>query len=118
MPIICRFRKVDKGEILMSYIIPDNLKKAWKTQAQSAGMAYSTVVGQHIYDLQGLVEVLKQQLQQAMDTLKTLPNNSSDYEPTEHKITNLKAKLDHTEQQLAAYQAEQQQGGPETTPSK
>ena len=63
----------------MAYIIPENVREKWKTQARLAGMDYATVVGQHVYDLQGLIDVLKQQLEQTTNTLKTLLDNSPDY---------------------------------------
>src|SRR4051812_18552879 len=101
----------------MTYKIPETVKLEWKKQAQSTGMAYSTVVGQHVYDIEGLVEVLKQQLEQSTNALKTVPANSPEYEQVDRKIANLKAKLDHAEQQLAAYQAEQNQPEADPTPS-
>lgn len=83
----------------MTFTIPDAVRQRMKQQAAAAGMPYGTLVGQKVYDLQGLVDVLASELraaQQAGDS---------------KKIGEATAKLTRHQAELAAYQAEQQAAG-------
>ena len=97
-----------------TYIIPEATRTQWKKLAQATGMPYSTVVGQHVYDIQGLVEALDQELTQTTKTQSSTPANTTTFEETSRKVKELTAKLEHTRQQLAAYQLEQQKAETET----
>ncbi len=80
----------------MTFTIPDAERQRMRHLAASSGLPYATIVGQKVYDLQGLVDVLTSELaaaQQAGDT---------------KKIGELTGKLAHRRAELAAYQAEQQ----------
>ncbi len=70
-----------------------------KQQATAAGMPYGTLVGQKVYDLQGLVDVLTGELQQAQQA-----GNRT-------QIGDVTGKLAHHQAELAAYKAEQQAVG-------
>jgi hypothetical protein len=91
----------------MSYIIPEATRIQWKQQAKAANIPYATIVGQHIYDLQGLAEVLSQQLAQATQTLNAIEANTSATAEARHKVAELSKKLEHCQLQLMAYQQEQ-----------
>lgn len=93
----------------MAYTIPDATRQQWKKQAQAASMAYSTIVGQHVYDMQGLVEVLDQQLAQATKDLNGTAPNTPGFEEATKKVKELRVKLDQSNQKLAAYRLEQKQ---------
>jgi hypothetical protein len=84
----------------MSFTIPDAVRQRMKQQAAAAGMPYGTLVGQKVYDLQGLVDVLTSELQQAKQAGDS------------KKIGDVTGKLAHRQSELAAYQAEQQAAGP------
>ena len=60
----------------MAYTIPQATRDQWHKLAQSAGLPYAIIVGQHIYDLQGLIRVLEEELQKATQPT-TSPNTSS-----------------------------------------
>ena len=84
----------------MSFTIPDAVRQQMKQQAAAAGLPYATIVGQKVYDLQGLVNVLATELgeaQQAGDT---------------KKIGEVTGKLTRRKAELAAYQAEQHAAPP------
>jgi len=83
----------------MSVTIPDAVRQKMKQQAAAAGMPYGTLVGQKVYDLQGLVDVLTSELQQARQA-----GNSK-------QIGDVTGKLAHHQAELAAYKAEQQAAG-------
>ena len=83
----------------MSFTIPDAVRQKMKQQAVAAGMPYGTLVGQKVYDLQGLVNVLTGELQQARQA-----GNSA-------QIGDVTGKLARHQAELAAYKAEQQAAG-------
>lgn len=83
----------------MTFTIPDAVRQRMKQQAAAAGMPYGTLVGQKVYDLQGLVDVLASELQAARQA-----GDST-------RIGDLTGKLAHRQAELAAYQAEQQAAG-------
>lgn len=83
----------------MAFTIPEAVREQMKQQAAAAGMPYGTLVGQKVYDLQGLVAVLSSELQAAQQA-----GNSK-------QIRDLAGKLARHQAELAAYQAEQQAAG-------
>ncbi len=83
----------------MTFSIPDTVRQKMKQQAAAAGMPYGTLVGQKVYDLQGLVDVLTSELQAAQQTGDS------------KKIGDVTGKLAHNQAELAAYKAEQQAAG-------
>lgn len=83
----------------MTFTIPDAVRQQMKQQAAAAGMPYGTLVGQKVYDLQGLVAVLTSELQAAQQA-----GNSK-------QIRDVTGKLARRQAELAAYQAEQQAAG-------
>lgn len=83
----------------MTFTIPDATRAKMKQQANAAGMPYGTLVGQKVYDLQGLVDVLTSELQQAKQTGDS------------KKIGDVTGKLTRHQAELAAYKAEQQAAG-------
>lgn len=83
----------------MTFTIPDAVRQQMKQQAAAAGMPYGTLVGQKVYDLQGLVAVLTGELQAAQQA-----GNSK-------QIAIVTGKLARRQAELAAYQAEQQAAG-------
>jgi len=106
----------------VSYIIAENTRNEWEKLASASGIAYSTIVGQHIYDLQGLIKVLSDELTELTQPAKTglgtnntsLNSSSPLLQPTQPNNTSptkqaeLTRKLSHYQEQLAAYQLEQQ----------
>ncbi|MHB8645806.1 MAG: hypothetical protein ACYDAR_08475 [Thermomicrobiales bacterium] len=83
----------------MTFTIPDAVRQQMKQQAAAAGMPYGTLVGQKVYDLQGLVNVLTSELQQA--------RQAGDAK----QIGDVTGKLARRQAELAAYEAEQQAAG-------
>ncbi len=83
----------------MTFTIPDDVRQQMRQQSAAAGMPYGTLVGQKVYDLQGLVDVLTSELQQARQA-----GNSK-------QIGEVAGKLAHRQAELAAYKAEQQAAG-------
>jgi hypothetical protein len=83
----------------MTFTIPDATRAQMKQQAAAAGMPYATLVGQKVYDLQGLVDVLTGELQQARQAGDS------------KKIGDVTNKLARHQAELAAYRAEQQAAG-------
>jgi hypothetical protein len=83
----------------MTFTIPDVVRQRMKQQAAAAGMPYGTLVGQKVYDLQGLVDVLAGELQAARQA-----GDST-------RIGDVTGKLARRQAELAAYQAEQQAAG-------
>ncbi len=83
----------------MTFTIPDAVRQKMKQQATAAGMPYGTLVGQKVYDLQGLVNVLTSELQQAQQA-----GNSK-------QVGDVTGKLARHQAELAAYKAEQQAAG-------
>lgn len=83
----------------MAFSIPDAKRAQMKQQATAAGMPYATVVGQHVYDLQGLVDVLSAELQQAHQA-----GNGAQTAEVQRKLTARQAEL-------AAYRQEQTSAG-------
>ena len=83
----------------MTFTISDAVRQQMKQQAAAAGMPYGTLVGQKVYDLQGLVDVLTTELQAAQRA-----GNSK-------QIGDVTGKLAHRQAELAAYKAEQQAAG-------
>jgi hypothetical protein len=83
----------------MTFTIPDATRAQMKQQATAAGMPYGTLVGQKVYDLQGLVDVLTAELQQAQQGGDS------------KKIGEVTGKLARRRAELAAYKAEQQAAG-------
>ena len=79
----------------MTFTIPAAKRAAMQAQAQAAKMPYATVVGQHVYDLQGLVQVLTDQLAAA--------TKAADVK----QVADLTHKLTARQAELAAYQHEQ-----------
>jgi hypothetical protein len=80
----------------MEYTIPDAVRAQMRALAASSGLPYATIVGQKVNDLQGLVDVLAEELaaaQQAADA---------------RKAGELSVTLARRRAELAAYQAEQQ----------
>ncbi len=84
----------------MTFTIPDAVRQQMKQQAATAGMPYGTLVGQKVYDLQGLVDVLTGELQAARQAGDS------------KKVGDVTGKLAHRQAELAAYIAEQQAAGP------
>lgn len=83
----------------MAYTIPAAILAQMRQQAVNAGMPYATVVAQHVYDLQGLVAVLKDEVAHVQGgDLSTKSGQPSD----------AARKLAAREAELAAYQQEQQ----------
>ncbi len=87
------------SEAEMSYIIPEGTRKQWKKLADASGSPYAKIVGQHVYDIQGLVNVLTEQVAQAKQPATALAPD---------KLAELEHKLAASQEQLAAYQQEQQ----------
>jgi hypothetical protein len=83
----------------MTFTIPDATRAQMKQQAAAAGMPYATLVGQKVYDLQGLVDVLTGELQQAQQAGES------------KRIGDVTGKLARHQAELAAYTAEQQAAG-------
>lgn len=83
----------------MIFTIPDAVRQQMRQRAAAAGMPYGTLVGQKVYDLQGLVDVLTSELQQARQV-----GNSE-------QIRAVAGKLARHQAELAAYKAEQQAAG-------
>jgi len=83
----------------MTFTIPDAVRQQMKQQATAAGMPYGTLVGQKVYDLQGLVDVLTSELQAAQQA------------GDRKKIGDVTGKLARHQAELAAYKAEQQAAG-------
>ncbi len=83
----------------MTFTIPDAVRAKMKQQAAAAGMPYGTIVGQKVYDLQGLVDVLTAALQAAQQAGDA------------KKIGEVTGKLTHHQAELAAYKAEQGAAG-------
>lgn len=83
----------------MTFTIPDAVRRQMKQRAAAAGMPYGTLVGQKVYDLQGLVDVLTSELRAAQQD-----GNG------EH-IGDVTGKLARRRAELAAYKAEQQAAG-------
>ena len=84
----------------MTFTIPEATRTQMKQQAVAAGMPYATLVGQKVYDLQGLVDVLTAELhdaQQAGDT---------------KRIGQVTGKLTRHKAELDAWEAERQAAGP------
>jgi hypothetical protein len=83
----------------MTFTISDAVRAKMKQQAAAAEMPYGTIVGQKIYDLQGLVDVLTAELQAAQQAGDA------------KKIGEVTGKLAHRQAELAAYKAERQTAG-------
>ncbi len=83
----------------MAYTIPAAILARLRQQAENAGMPYATVLAQHVYDLQGLVEVLKSEVTRVQ---------GGDPSTTSGQLADAARKLAEHEAELAAYQAEQQ----------
>jgi len=83
----------------MAFTIPDAARAQMKQQAAAAGMPYATLVGQKVYDLQGLVAVLSAELQDAQQAGNT------------KRISEVTEKLARHKAELDAYKAEQQAAG-------
>jgi len=83
----------------MSFTIPEAVRQNMKQRATAAGMPYGTLVGQQVYDLHGLVNVLADELKAAQQSGDT------------KKIGEVMGKLTRRQAELAAYQAEQQAAG-------
>lgn len=79
----------------MTFTIPDAVRKQMKQQAAASGLPYATIVGQKVYDLQGLVDVLTAELQDAQKV------------GDRTQIGEITGKLTRRRAELAAYQAEQ-----------
>jgi len=79
----------------MTFTIPDTVRQRMRQQAAAAGMPYATLVGQKVYDLQGLVNVLAGELRDAQQA------------GDRTRIAELTGKLAHYQAELAAYEAEQ-----------
>ena len=82
----------------MTFTIPDTTRAQMKQQAAAAGMPYATLVGQKVYDLQGLVDVLTAELHDAQQA-----NDRKRIGEVTGKLTRRQAELD-------AYKAEQATG--------
>lgn len=83
----------------MTFTIPDAVRQRMRQQAAAAGMPYATLVGQKVYDLRGLVEVLAGELQAARQT------------GDRTRISEVAGKLARRQAELAAYQAEERAAG-------
>lgn len=83
----------------MTFTIPDATRTQMKQQAAAAGMPYATLIAQKVYDLQGLVDVLTSELQDARQAGDS------------KRIGEVTGKLTHRQAELAAYKAEQQAAG-------
>ncbi len=83
----------------MSFTIPEAARRDMQQQATVAGMPYGTLVGQKVYDLQGLVDVLADELKAAQQGGDT------------QQIGAVTGKLTRRQAELVAYQAEQRAAG-------
>lgn len=83
----------------MTFTIPDTVRQQMRQRATASGMPYGTLVAQKVYDLQGLVKVLTDELQAAQQA------------GDPKKIGEVTGKLTHHRAELAAYQTEQQAAG-------
>jgi hypothetical protein len=83
----------------MAFMIPEATRAQMKQQAAAAGMPYATLVGQKVYDLQGLVDVLSAELHDAQQV------------GDPKRISEVTGKLDRHKAELDAYKAEQQVAG-------
>jgi len=90
----------------MTFSIPPAKRVAMQQQAQAAGMPYATVVGQHVYDLQGLVQVLTDELAHATKTAADT-TVTADARAATKEVADLTHKLAARQAELAAYQHEQ-----------
>ena len=93
----------------MAFIIPDKTIKQMQAQAAAAGMPYATILKQHLYDLQGLEEVLSSEQLQAKQALSEIPPNSPGFKEASAKLADLTGKLANCQAEIAAYQQEIQQ---------
>jgi len=91
----------------MTFSIPPSKRAAMQQQAQAAKMSYATVVGQHVYDLQGLVQVLTDQLAGATKTAVDTAVTADARAAAVKEVTDLTHKLAARQTELAAYQHEQ-----------
>ena len=111
-----------------TYTIPQATRDQWKKLAASSGLPYATIVGQHVYDLQGELSVLQDELTRVSGPAPASPapaaGNSSGQtttpqpakpQPTTPQQTSqatkkgqLQHRLAQVQAQLRAYQLEQQ----------
>ncbi len=91
----------------MTFSIPPAKLAAMQQQAQAAKMPYATVVGQHVYDLQGLVQVLTDELAGATKTAADTAVTADTRAAAAKEVTDLTHKLAARQAELAAYQREQ-----------
>ena len=71
----------------MAYSIPDKVRDQMHRQATASGLPYATIVGQRLYDLQGLADVLKTAVQQAQQAA------SATTDPTARGAANEKSRI-------------------------
>ena len=91
----------------MTFTIPPAKRAAMQGQAQAAKMPYATVVGQHVYDLQGLVQVLTDQLAGATKAAADITATADTRAAAAKEVADLTHKLAARQAELAAYQHEQ-----------
>jgi len=80
-----------------------------QAQAKAAGLPYATILAQHLYDLQGLEEVLTAELTQAKQGVGTTSTNSATSSTANSKIAEVTRKLTTCQAEITAYNTEQQQ---------
>lgn len=89
------------------FTIPPAKRAQMQQQAQAAQMPYATVVGQHVYDLQGLVQVLTDALATATKQAADPTAAADAHAAAIKQVADLAHKLAARQAELAAYQREQ-----------
>lgn len=96
----------------MPYTIPAATLAQLRQQATAAGMPYSTVLAQHIYDLQGLIALLRDEVTRAQATANDVQATPVDRATATKQLAAATRKLTEREAELAAYQQEQRTASP------
>ena len=88
----------------MNNSFPDTERQKLQAQAKAAGLPYTTILGQHLYDLQGLEDILTTELAQLKQAHNPASPGASDA-----KTDEVTRKLTACQAEISAYKAEQQQ---------
>ncbi|HEX2914308.1 MAG TPA: hypothetical protein VH186_26145 [Chloroflexia bacterium] len=83
----------------MASSLPEAKRSEMEKLAKDSGLPYATILGQHIYDLKGLESVLCSQLERAKTEGKG---------DTDKQVVELCRKLKECQEQIAAFEQEQQ----------
>ena len=99
----------------MSYQVSEHTRAQWRRLAEASGLPYATIVGQHVYDIQGLVSTLTAQHERATQAASDPALDAAGRTAAVAQLASLTTQLTRAQEQLAAYQQEAALPAPEHT---